>query len=90
MVRKWRAEYDILTEQVCKGNAKKRKCGSGRHPFFPELEDMICEWVADRRAKTLVVRRADIQEFALAIAPQLDISPEYFKASSHWPDGFLQ
>lgn len=90
MVRKWRAEYDHLSRQMYKGNAKKRKCGSGRQPLFPELEDMIYEWVADRRAKALVVRRADIQEFALAVAPQLEISPDEFKASQHWLDGFLQ
>ncbi|XP_077136662.1 uncharacterized protein LOC143793513 isoform X2 [Ranitomeya variabilis] len=90
MVRRWRAAYDNLSQQVCKGNAKRRKCGAGRHPLFPELEDMICEWIADRRAKALVVRRADIQEFALTMAPQLEISPEDFKASHHWLDGFLQ
>ncbi|KAF6362058.1 R3H domain containing 1 [Rhinolophus ferrumequinum] len=90
MVRKWRAEYDNLSQQVDEGNAKKRKCGSGRQPLFPELEDIICEWIADRRAKALVVRRADIQAFALAMAPQLEVSPEEFKASQHWLDGFLQ
>ncbi|XP_039192450.1 tigger transposable element-derived protein 1-like [Crotalus tigris] len=88
MVRKWRAEYKNLSQQVDKGNAKKRKCGSGRQPLFPELEGNICEWIADRRAKALVVRRADIQAFALAMAPQLEISPE-FKASQHWLDDFL-
>ncbi|KAF6313027.1 hypothetical protein mRhiFer1_008558 [Rhinolophus ferrumequinum] len=43
MVRKWRAEYDNLSQQVDEGNAKKRKCGSGRQPLFLELEDIICE-----------------------------------------------
>ncbi|XP_060129387.1 ashwin isoform X1 [Zootoca vivipara] len=89
MVQKWRAEYDNLRLQVVIGNAKKRKCGSGRQPLFPQLEDMIIEWIADRRAKALVVRRADIQAFALAMAPLFEISPE-FKASQHWLDGFLQ
>lgn len=90
MVRKWRSEYNNLSEQVNEGNAKKRKCGSGRQPLFLELEHIICEWIADRRAKCLVVRRADIQAFALAMASQLDISPDEFKASQHWVDGFLQ
>ncbi|KAF6376368.1 hypothetical protein mRhiFer1_009561 [Rhinolophus ferrumequinum] len=90
MVWKWRAEYDNLSQQVDEGNAKKRKCGSGRQPLFPELEDIICEWIADRRAKALVVRRADIQAFALAGAPQLETCPEEFEASQHWLDGFLQ
>nr|KAF6391794.1 DnaJ heat shock protein family (Hsp40) member C17 [Pipistrellus kuhlii] len=90
LVRKWRAEYGNLIEQVDKGNAKKCKCGSGRQPLFSELEDLICEWVVDRRAKALVVNRAQIQEFALAMAPQFDIAPEDFKASQHWLDNFLQ
>ncbi|XP_053463293.1 uncharacterized protein LOC128597167 [Nycticebus coucang] len=90
LVRKWRAEYGNLIEQVDKGNAKKRKCGSGRQPLFSELEDLVCEWVVDRRAKALVVNRARIQEFALAMAPQFDIAPEDFKASQHWLDNFLQ
>lgn len=90
LVRKWRAEYSNLIEQVDKGNAKKRKCGSGRQPLFSELEDLICKWVVDRRAKALVVNRAQIQEFALAMAPQFDIAPEDFKASQHWLDNFLQ
>nr|KAF6328891.1 lysocardiolipin acyltransferase 1 [Pipistrellus kuhlii] len=90
LVRKWRAEYGNFIEQVDKGNAKKRKCGSGLQPLFSELEVLICEWVVDRRAKALVVNRAQIQEFALAMAPQFDIAPEDFKASQHWLDNFLQ
>uniref|UniRef100_A0A803JQY6 HTH CENPB-type domain-containing protein n=1 Tax=Xenopus tropicalis TaxID=8364 RepID=A0A803JQY6_XENTR len=90
LVRKWRAEYGKLIEQVEKGNAKQRKYGSGRQPIFSELEDLICEWVVDRRAKALVVNRAQIQEFALAMAPHFDIAHEDFKASQHWLDNFLQ
>ncbi|KAL7990371.1 hypothetical protein Chor_013801 [Crotalus horridus] len=46
--------------------------------------------VTDRRAKALVVHRADIQAFAIALAPQLEISPEEFRAPQPWLDGFLQ
>ena len=84
MVRKWRAEYDDLSQRVDEGNTKKRKCGSGRQPLFPYLEDNVCERIADRRSKALIVCRADIQAFALAIAPQLEISQKEFKASQHW------
>ncbi|XP_075187502.1 uncharacterized protein LOC142258791 [Anomaloglossus baeobatrachus] len=90
LVRKWRADYGNLSQQEDNGNAKKRKCGSGRQPLFSELEDLICEWVIDRRAKTLVVNRAQIKEFALAMAPHFEIAPEEFKASQHWLDSFLQ
>ncbi|CAI9735085.1 transposable element with KRAB [Octopus vulgaris] len=90
MVRKWRAEYDKLNRQGDEGSAKKRKCRSGRQPLFSELEDITSGWIADKRTKALVVRRFDIQEFALAMAPQLDIPPEIFKASPHWLDSFFR
>ena len=68
LVRKWRAEYDNLSKQVEEGNAKKRKLGSGRQPLFPELEDITYDWIANRRSRASVVRRANIQAFAIAIA----------------------
>ena len=50
------------------GISKKRKCGSELKPLFPELEDIVCEWIADRRARGLVVRRADVQTIAIIMA----------------------
>lgn len=90
MVQRWRAEYNDLIQHVNEGDTKKRKCGSGRQPLYPELEHIILEWIVDRRVRALVVRRADIQAFALSMAPQLDISAKEFKASARWLDGFLQ
>ena len=90
MVRKWRAEYGNLCERVDEGSGKKRKIGSGRQPLFADLEDMVAEWIVDRRARSLVVRKSDIQEFALKIAPQFDISQDIYKASNHWVDNFLR
>lgn len=90
LVRKWRAEYDNLSKQVEEGNAKKRKLGSGRQPLFPELEDITYDWIANRRSRALVVRRADIKAFAIAIAPSLDIPLEIFKVSQGWLDNFFQ
>ena len=89
MVRKWRSDYNKLNQHVNEGNAKKRKCGSGQQPLYSELEDVICEWVTERRVKALVVCRTDIQEFALTNAPQFGILPEDFKSSNHWLDNFL-
>ena len=76
MVRKWRAEFDDLSKQTEEGNAKKRKLRSGRQPSFPELEDITYDWIANRRSRALVVRRVDIQAFALATATHLDMSIE--------------
>ncbi|KFM74335.1 Cysteine dioxygenase type 1, partial [Stegodyphus mimosarum] len=90
MVRKWRVDYDYLCQLVDQGNEKKRRIGSGWQPLFSELEACIWEWIAGRRAMALVVRRADIQKFALETAIEFDISTEEFKASSHWLDNFLK
>ena len=65
MVRKWRSDYDNFCRQVDHGNVKKGKCGSGRKPVFIELEDIIPEWITDRRAKSYFVRWADIQGLPL-------------------------
>lgn len=89
MFRKWCADYDNLCQLVDQGNEKKRRIGSGRQPLFSELEECIWEWIADR-AMALVVRRADIQKFALETAIEFNISTEEFKASSHWMNNFLQ
>ena len=89
MIRKWQSDYNKLNQHVNEGNAKKRKCGSGRQPLYSELEDVICEWVAERWTKALVVCRADIQKFAHTNAPQFGILPEDFKPSNHWLDNFL-
>jgi len=39
---------------------KQRKCGAGRRPSFPELEDIICDWIVDKRANSSIVRQGDI------------------------------
>lgn len=76
MVRKLRAVYDYLSRHVDEGNAKKCKCRSGRQPLFSGVENITAGWIVDRRR--LVVRRADIQEFALAMAPPMDINSQRY------------
>ncbi|KAL7993021.1 hypothetical protein Chor_017277 [Crotalus horridus] len=83
MVCKWRAEYDSLSQQVEEGN----KCRSSRQPLFPELE--VASAAGLRTGEQRLCLCAELT-FALAVAPHLEISPEAFKASQHWLDGFLQ
>lgn len=80
-------EYDVLCHQVDQGNVKKHKYGSRLQPLFLELEDIIWEWIVYKRARTLVVRKADILAFSLTTAIQLDMSSKLLKASWHWLDG---
>ena len=52
------------------GNEKKRRVGSGRQPLFSEFENYIWEWIVGRITIVLVVRRADIQKFAIEFSIQ--------------------
>ena len=73
---KMELKYKNLSQQVHNGNSMKPKYGSGRQPLFHELENIVCEWIDDRRAKGLVIHRADIQAFDITMASQSDTSLE--------------
>jgi DDE superfamily endonuclease/Tc5 transposase DNA-binding domain len=90
MVRRWRAAYEELCKEADEGNAKSRKRGSGNHPKYPELEDVIYDMIVDKRADKLVVCRAGIQKMALQVAESMGIGIESFKASNCWLDGFME
>lgn len=89
MVRRWRSEYENLVRLKNDGNLKVRRVGAGRKPLYGELEDAIFEWIINQRAEAFVVRRLEIQNLAMELAPIFDISLVKFKASNHWVDGFL-
>lgn len=89
MVRKWRSKFEQLCILEEYGHGKKRSCGSGRVAPYPELETLLYDWIIDRRLLSLIVRRTDIQKFALVIAAELDIPSDKFKASKHWLDNFM-
>lgn len=90
MFMRWRAKYEHLNILSEYGNGLKRRCGSGRKPLYPELENLLYDWIIDRRSMSFVVRRANIQEMSLKLATELEISPEQFKASDCWLSNFLQ
>lgn len=89
MFQKWRKKYEQFCILKKYGHAQKRTCESGRTPFHPELENLLYDWIVDRRSLALVVRRIDVQNMALKLAPELDIPTNKFKASDHWLDNFL-
>lgn len=90
MVRRWREKYVSYKNAESCGNSKKHKIGTGRQPTSSELEDEVFEWICERRAKSLIVSRTEIQKYALNIAVQFEISLDKFKASSRWLDGFIK
>lgn len=89
MLNKWKKKYEYLAMHSACGRAKARKCGSGPTAFYPELEDLIYDYIADKRALGFVVRRSEIQKVAQNLAPEFDISLDKFKASTHWVTKFL-
>lgn len=88
MVRRWRAAREkIATESITTAGGLKRKCGTGRRPKIPdETEQLIFEWVVERRSRGLVVCRKDIQEHAMRLVNDLSL----FKASNTWLTKFMQ
>ena len=90
LVRKWRSQHDMLLHKMEEKQEKQRKCGAGRRPSFPELEDIICDWIIDKRANSSIVRRGDIQQFALKMASSLGIASMEFKASDCWLSKFMK
>lgn len=84
MVRKWRLMFEQLSEQAYLGFGSRRSHGSGRQPFYLDLEDIVVEWIIKRKESNHVVTKPDIRKYALTMAPYFNIDPESFKASSHW------
>jgi len=90
LFRKWRKEYEKICILEEYGHKKKRSCGSGRVAEYSELENLLNDWVIDRRLQSYVVRRIEIQKMALSLCAEFDIPANKFKASKHWLDNFLK
>ena len=85
MVRRWKNDSDL-------DSCEPKRCrspGGGRKPTIELLEDQILDWIVERRSRALVVRRKDIQDFALVLAEDENLQT-MFKASSRWLDGFME
>lgn len=90
MFYRWKKKSDQLALLKEHGHGEKRSCGSGRRAEYPELEDLLYDWVVYRRLMSYVVRRVDIHNMALELFCEFGLPPEKFKASTHWVDNFLQ
>ena len=84
MSQRWR--HTNLSKSVADGNNKKKKVGTGRTLAINELENTITDWIIDRRARGLIVRRCDIQNVAVDFASKNEMLD--FKASTHRLDRF--
>lgn len=82
MVRRW------IKIEIENPNAR-RISGGGRKPFISDNEDMIFDWIIDRRIQSLAVSRKDIQEFALRLVEDNNELKSKFKASTSWLRMFM-
>jgi Tc5 transposase DNA-binding domain len=55
-----------------------------------DLENVVLDWIVDRRQRKLVIRRKDIQGFAMSVASEMLADPSTFKTSGHWLQGYLK
>eukprot|EP00117_Sycon_ciliatum_P044204 scpid99834/ scgid31919/ len=97
MVRSWQAQEDTLRSL----SRKERKHGDTtrrrRHdhyecaPQYPDMEDMLLEWIREKRADEMAVHaraiRTKVREVLLDLYPDEDIN---FRASKGWLSRFLR
>ena len=60
-IREWRANQSKLESASCK---RKRLAGAGRKPFDLDIEEMLLEWVHERRSNGFRVSRKMIRSKA--------------------------
>ncbi|CAF3004919.1 unnamed protein product [Rotaria sp. Silwood2] len=82
LTRRTEYEDDYLTN-ANKGIKRKLKNGNGR-----QIDEILFEWFTAQRAKNIPISGPLLQEKALQIAEELDISSGEFKASNRWPEKF--
>ena len=98
-IRDWRAKKEEIVELrgKAKGTKRKRCIGGGRKPFSKRLEEIVLEWIYDRRSKGLRVSRKLIMKKAKILYDDMkkgeqteeDIDNE-FLASTGWLRNFMQ
>ncbi|CAF0859130.1 unnamed protein product [Brachionus calyciflorus] len=71
-------------------NSALRVSGGGRKPFYPELEQAICEWLVQGRRDKKVINYLGIKRKAKQIFKELYPGMNPTKASSRWILGFAK
>ena len=93
-IRKWRKDKDKIVQMSNQVAGKKRKAldGAGRNPKSEEMEDIVFEWVTDRRSKRLRVSRKLVMKKAKIIYDELEGTDkaEKFEATKGWLEKFMR
>lgn len=82
-VRLWRKNREKLFQ--CAGSRRSFRYSK---PVYPEIEEVVVDYVADRRSRYLRVTRVGIREKALEIAKEKGIGN--FRASDGWCTRFME
>ena len=70
MIYKWKVAAEELERLV--STRKTRLPGGGKPPILLEHENDILDWIASRRAESLIVRRKDVLAFATIASRMLE------------------
>ena len=96
-IREWRAKKveieGILATRGNKGKQRSRLCGAGRKPLSTKLEEVLMEWIENRRSRCLRVSSKLIMKKAhvtFTDMSQNDAGDPDFKASRGWLAKFMK
>ena len=88
-IREWRANQSKLESASCK---RKRFAGAGRKPFDLDIEEVLLEWVHERRSNGFRVSRKMIRSEARFLheekCKEMELPPT-FTASIGWEQTFM-
>ena len=88
-IREWRANQSKLESASCK---RKRLDGAGRKPFDLDIEEVLLEWVHERRSNGFRVSRKMIRSKARFLheekCKEMELPPT-FTASIGWVQKFM-
>jgi len=80
MVRRWKRNRAVIEASL--GIRNIRCPGGGRKPVIEALEDMVFDYVAEKRSDNNYVTKKEIKDYALAIARMEE--GDSFAASDGW------
>uniref|UniRef100_A0A1X7UMU3 HTH CENPB-type domain-containing protein n=1 Tax=Amphimedon queenslandica TaxID=400682 RepID=A0A1X7UMU3_AMPQE len=87
-VREWcQQKSELLEKNKCGQSTSKRLGGGGRKALYPDMEEVLLDWIVDVRSKHLRVSRQMIVDRAKGLSR--DSAPE-FKASRGWLGRFMK
>ena len=96
-IREWRQKKASIQQTVntkkAKGSQRKRIEGAGRKPFSEKMDEVVLEWIHERRSKCLPVSRKLIMKKAVLINDEMverGESTEDFETSVGWLRHFMK